>query len=57
MAMIKLKDLVAITAKRKGYPFTHKHGSGLPQMKGNLILEGPILHSHDYGRKGRWYQK
>ena len=35
------------------YSFSHNSGSGKPALnERKLILEGPIFHFHDYGRKG-----
>ena len=38
------------------YAFSHNHGSGKGLfLKGNYYCRGPILHFHDYGRKGTIY--
>ena len=40
------------------YPFSHNHGSVENHLiERKLILEGPIFHVHDYGRKGTSQQK
>ena len=43
------------TRTKHGYPFSHNHGNGeSPYInERKLILEGPIFHFHDYGRKGK----
>ena len=43
-------SLVAFLLKHPMYPSFHNHGSEqLPERK--LILEGPIFHFHEYGKK------
>ena len=38
------------------YPSSHDHGSvenGVTIWKVTILLEGPIFHFHNYGRKGK----
>ena len=40
------------------HPFSHNHGAveNCPKWKVTILLEGPILHFHDHGRKGKWFE-